>query len=250
MIVVKKVNLLCTWMQTIYTVGQWANIYHIVDLNGWIGKRLWFDANSIGENSFDGYILEVAVEYPDELHELHNDYLLATEKLEISHNILPNYCNSIANKYDIKVGGVNKLVPNLGNKSKYVFHYRNIHLYLLLGMRLVNVHRVLQFKRSTWFNTDKKNAATSFEKDFFKLMNNSTFDKTMENLSKRRNVRLVNNARNYKNYVSKPSFVSQNIFSKNFVAIHKIKPVLTLNKPVYAGFSTFDLSKLLIYKFH
>ena len=81
-------------------------------------------------------------------------------------------------------------------------------------------------------------------------MNNSTFDKTMENLSKRRNVRLVNNARNYKNYVSKPSFVSQNIFSKNFVAIHKIKPVLTLNKPVYAGFSTLDLSKLLIYKFH
>ena len=107
------------------------------------------DANSIGENSFDGYILEVAVEYPDELHELHNDYPLATEKLEISHNILSNYCNSIANKYDVKVGGVNKLVPNLGNKSKYVFHYRNIHLYLSLGMRLVNVHRVLQFKRST-----------------------------------------------------------------------------------------------------
>ena len=108
-----------------------------------------FDANSIGENSFNGYILEVAVEYPDELHELHNDYPLATEKLEISHNILSNYCNSIANKYDVKVGGVNKLVPNLGNKSKYVFHYRNIHLYLSLGMRLVNVHRVLQFKRST-----------------------------------------------------------------------------------------------------
>ena len=81
-------------------------------------------------------------------------------------------------------------------------------MYLSLGMRLVNVHRVLQFTRSTWFNTDKKNAATSFEKDFFKLINNSTFDKTMENLSKRRNVRLVNNAGNYKNYVSKPSFVS------------------------------------------
>ena len=108
-----------------------------------------FDANPIGENSFDGYVLEVAVEYPDKLHELHNDYPLATEKLEISHNILSNHCNSIANKYDIKFCGVNKLVPNLGNKSKYVFHYRNIHLYLSLGMRLVNVHRVLQFKRST-----------------------------------------------------------------------------------------------------
>ena len=82
--------------------------------------------NSIGENSSDGYILEVDLEYPDDLHELHNDYPLAPEKPEISHNMLQNYCSSIVNKYDIKIGGVNKLVPNLGNKSKYVLHYRNL----------------------------------------------------------------------------------------------------------------------------
>ena len=68
--------------------------------------------NSIGENSSIGYILQVDLEYLNELHELHNDYALAPEKLKISHTMLPNYCGSIANKYDIKIGGVNKLVPN------------------------------------------------------------------------------------------------------------------------------------------
>ena len=162
------------------------------------------------------------------------------------------YCK----EYDIKIWGINKLVPNLGCKSKYVLHYKNRQLYLSLGMKLVKVHRVLKFKQSDWlkkyidFNTDKrKNAANSFEKDFSKLMNNSTFGKTMENVRKRINVRLVNNARDYKKYVSKPSFVVHKIFSKNFVTIHEIKPVLTLDKPIYVGFSILDLSKFLICEF-
>ena len=72
----------------------------------------------------------------------------------------------------------------------------------------------------------------------------------MEHLRKRINVRLVNNAKDYKNYVSKPSFVSRRIFNNKFVAICEIKPVLTLDKPIYVGFSIFDLSKLLMYEFH
>ena len=75
-----------------------------------------FDVHLIVENSPIAYILEVDLEYPDELHELHNHYPLAPEKLEISHNMLSNYCSSITNKYDIKIAGVNKLLPNLGNK--------------------------------------------------------------------------------------------------------------------------------------
>ena len=77
--------------------------------------------NSISENSSDRYVLEDDHEYSDELHELHNDYLLFLEKHEISHNMLSNYCSSIANKYDIKIGGVNKLVPNLGKKANMFF---------------------------------------------------------------------------------------------------------------------------------
>ena len=102
--------------------------------------------------------------------------------------MLSKYCSNIANKYKIKIGEVNKLVPNLSNKSKYVVHYRNIPLYLSLGMKLTKIHRILKLKQSDWlkkyidFNTDKrKNAAISFGKDCFKLMSNSLFGKTMEN---------------------------------------------------------------------
>ena len=219
----------------------------------WLNQKEISDCywNSIIENSSIGYILEVDLEYPSELHDLHNDYPLRPEKLEISKNMLSN----IANEYGIKFGGVNKLVPNLGNKSKYVVHYRNLHLYLSSGMKLVKVHRILKFKQSDWlkkyvdFNPDKmKNGANSSEKDF---LNIATFVKTMENLRKRISVKLVNNAKDAKDYVrciSKPSFVSQKIFSKNFVAIHEIKPVLTRNKPIYVGFIILDLSKLLMYE--
>ena len=79
-----------------------------------------FNVNSFSENSLNGYMLEVDLAYPDELHEFHNDYPLPSEKLEISHDMLSKYFSSIANKYDIIIGGVNKLVTNLGNKSKHV----------------------------------------------------------------------------------------------------------------------------------
>ena len=80
-------------------------------------------------------------------------------------------------------------------------------------------------------------------------MNNSVFGKTIVSLRKKINVRLVNNAKNYIRYISKPSFVSKEMFSKNFVAIHEIKPVSTLNKPIYVGFSIPDLNKLLMHEF-
>ena len=174
---------------------------------------------------------------------MHNYYPLAPEKLEISQNMLSKYCSNLVNEYGIEIVGVNKLVPNLGSKSKYVLHYKNLPLYLSLGIELTKVHRILRFKQSDWltkyidFNTGKsKNAASSFEKDFVRLMDNITFGKTMENLRKRIKVRLVNNVGDYKKYVTKPRFVSQKMLSKSFVAIHEIKPVLTLEKPIYVGF--------------
>ena len=145
--------------------------------------------------------------------------------------MLSKYCSDIADEYGIKIGGVNKLVPNLTNKSEYVVHYKNLQLHLSLGMKLTKVHRILEFKQSDWlkkyidFSTDKrKNAANSFERDLFKLMDNSVFGKAMENLKKRISVELISNAKGCIRCVSKPSFVSQKSFSKNFVAIHKIKP--------------------------
>ena len=216
-----------------------------------------FNLALIGENNSDGYILEVDLEYPSELHNLHNDYPLAPEKLKISKDMLSGYCSDIADKYGIKVGEINKLVPNLGNKEKYVIHYRNLQLYLSLGMKVTKVHRILKFKQFDWikkfvdFNTEKrKNANNNFEKNFFKLMNNSVFGKIMENLRKRICVELINNAKDYVRCVSRPSFVSQKIFTKNFVVIHRIKLVLTINKPIYVEFSILELSKLLMCDFH
>ena len=112
--------------------------------------------------------------------------------------MLSNYCKKIADEYEIKVGDVTKLIPNLGSKTNNVLHYKNLQLYLSLGMKLTKIHRVLKFKQSDWmkkhidFNTEKrKNAANDFEKDFFKLMINSVYGKTMENLQKRTNMQLV-----------------------------------------------------------
>ena len=133
-----------------------------------------FDVNSIECNYIDEHILEVDLEYSDELHELHNDYPLAPEKLKINHDMLSNYCSNIANDYGIKIGSVNKLVPNLHNKSKYVLHYKKLQLYLSLGIKLTKVHRILKFKQLDWLyidlNTDKrKNAANSLKKIFLNL---------------------------------------------------------------------------------
>ena len=216
----------------------------------WVKKVNNFDVMSVSEKSDTGYFLEGNLEYPDELHELHNDYPLAPEKLAVSNDMLLAYCKKIADKYDIKVGDVKKLIPNLGNKTKYVVHYINLQLYLSLGMKLTKIHRVLQFKQSDWmkgyidFNTEKrKNAANNFEKDFFRLIINSVYGKTIENLRKRMNVRLVNNEKDFLKYTSRPTYITHKIFGKDYAAIHEIKPVLMLNKPIYVGFTVLDLSK-------
>ena len=210
----------------------------------WLKNVANFDVNSISEKSPIGYILEVDLEYPDELHVLHNDYPLAPEKLAIPYDMLSDYCKKIENKYGIKVGDVKKLIPNLGDKTNYVVHYRNLQLYLSLGMKLTKIHKVLKFKQSGWmkiytdFNTEKRTKATNkFEKDFFKLMINSVYGKTMENLRKRISVRLVNNEKDFLKYTSRPTHITHKIFDKNYAAIHEIKPVLTLNKPICVGFT-------------
>ena len=145
-------------------------------------------------------ILEVDFEYNKNLHELHNDYPGAPEKVKVSKNMLSDYCKKIAERLNILIGLVSKLIPTLRDKKEYMLHYRNLQLYLNLSLKIKKVHRVLKFDPSPWlnqyidFNTEKrKHAKNSFRKDFFKLMNNSVFGKTMENLCKRVDIRLVTN---------------------------------------------------------
>ena len=139
----------------------------------WIKNVDEFNVNSINGKSSTGCFLEVDLEYSNELHELHNGYPLAPEKLAVYSDMLSKYCKEISDKYRIKIGDVKKLIPNLNKKTKYVLLYRNLQLYLSLGMKLTKIHRVLQFKQSDSmkkyidFNTEnRKNAANDFDKDF------------------------------------------------------------------------------------
>ena len=122
------------------------------------------------------------LEYPQELHNLHNDYPVTPEKIKVSIGMLSGYFKKITEKYNTLIGLVKKLVPTLTDKKDYVLHYRNLQLYMDLSLKVKKVHRVLEFSQSPWlkqyidFNTEKrKQAKNSFEKDFFKLMNNSVF---------------------------------------------------------------------------
>ena len=149
---------------------------------------------------------------------------------------------------------VMKLIPSLGDKIDFALHYKNLQLYLSLKMKLTKIHKVLKFKQSEQikkyinFNTKKRTyAGNSFEKDFFKLMINSAYDKTMKNLQKR--IRLVNNDKDFFKYTSRPTHITHKIFDRNYAAIHEIKRVLTLNKPIYVGFTALELCKWLMYDF-
>ena len=170
----KKPSKFITYLDMNNLYGWAMSGYHSYGGFKWLKKVDGFDVNSVSEESPVGYIYEVDLEYPNELHILHNDYPLAPEKLAISYDMPLTFCKKIADKQPIKVGDVKNLIPNLNNKTNYVLHYRNLQLYLSLEMTVTKIHRVLKFKQSDWmkkyidFNTEKrKNAANDFEKDFF-----------------------------------------------------------------------------------
>ena len=182
--------------------------------------------------------MEVDLDYPLKLHDSHNDYPLAPERIMCKNN-------------------VEKLIPNLRNKKKYVLHHENLKQYMKLGLQLKKVHRGIRFEESEWLkpyidlNTKfRAKAINKFEKDFFKLMNNSVFGKTMKNIRKRKVVKLLSDREKGKKYTAKPNFKHIKIFNEELVAVHMKKTVLTMDKPIYLGMSILDLSKTVMYEFH
>ena len=184
-----------------------------------------------------GYLLEVDVSYPRELHDYHND--------------LPFMCETM------KVGGVEKLVPNLYYKMKHVIHINALAQAIEHGLILEHIHGVIEFKQSAWmkeyidFNTRLRTmAANDFEKDFYKLMNNSVFGKTMDNIRRHINIKLVNNREDYLKSVMKPNFRSGTLLGPELMSCEMGKVKVVINKPVYFGQAILDLSKAIMYEFH
>ena len=231
------------------------------DLYGWVmsqplpaGEFKWVDIENLkggarelkrtidmmvrnSNNHGVGYVLEVDVKYPRELHDHHNDLPFMCEKSRVS--------------------GVEKLVPNLHHKKKYVIHVQALKQTLDHGLVVERIHRVIQFKQSAWmkeyidFNTRLRTVAKNdFEKDFYKLINNSVFGKTMENIRKHRDIKLVNNKEDYLKQVMKPYFKGGVLMGADLMSCEMGKVKVKMNKPVYLGQAILDLSKTIMYEFH
>ena len=196
----------------------------------------------INDNAPYCYILEVDLEYPSEIHDIHNDLPFC-----------PEQAKPPGSKQD-------KLLATLSPKKNYVIHYGSLKQVVKNGLCLTKIHKVLRIKQSPWLkpyidlNSNMRALAKNdFEKNLFKLMNNAVYGRTMENVRKRVNVKLLTKSDGrYGIEAQISSFLFDNIlvFSENLVAIQLKKVEVLLDEPIYVGLSVLDISKTLIYDFH
>ncbi len=207
-----------------------------------------------------GYILEVDLLYPENIHINHQDFPLAPEKCKIANNELSDYqiqTLEMMKKFNYKRHPTEKLMLTLYDKKNYIIHYRNLKLYLRLGLVLTKIHRVLSFKQSPWlrsyiqYNTElRKNATTQFEKDLIKLLNNAVFGKSIEDKRKHLNIKLALSEKQANRYLRKPLFEEFHILNSNKALIKMKKSRVILDKPIYVGFTVLEISKWLMYRLH
>lgn len=207
-----------------------------VDSFEWVDTE-GFHLENITKDSEFGYILDVDIEYPSELHKLHDSLPFMAEVIEIDQQ--------------------RKLVPHLNGRKNYVIHYLALQQALTHGLILLRNNKILKFRQSAWlkpyidFNTElRKNATNDFEKDIYKLKNNAVFGKTMENIRKRLNMKLVTGSKRIEKLISKPEFIDRTIYSENLAAVHLSKKSILFDKPIYVGMSILDLSKCVMYEYH
>lgn len=210
-----------------------------------------------------GLILEVDLEYPKDFHDEHNDYPLAPEQYTVPESEMSPLQKIWYAELDCPKNDFDKLCGTLRDKEKYVVHGQLLQFYIRHGLRVKRIHRALQFTQEAWlepyirFNTDKRTLATTESaKAFYKLLNNAVFGKTMENVRNRSDIKLITDRAQLIRYVSRPHYKHSYIFQPddpegNFlVGVEMMKCEVTLDKPIYAGISILDLSKLHMYEFH
>jgi hypothetical protein len=208
----------------------------------WLENVQNFNVFDIADDASEGYIVEVDLKYPSKIHDAHSDFPFCPE-----HKTPPNTRNA-------------KLLATLYDKERYVIHYRSLKQCLSHGLELTKIHRVLKFKQSPWLksyidlNTTLRQAATSeFDKNFYKLMNNAVFGKTMENVRKYSNVKLVTKwggRYGAETLISSPGFKSSMVLEENLAIIELNKTEIWFNKPIYVGMAILDIAKLTTYDFH
>lgn len=202
----------------------------------------YFDLDRLDENFFKGYLLEVDLEYPEDIHEIHKDLPFCPE------HIAPPGSKQ------------KKLLTTLFDKEKYIIHYMYLKQALKNGLKLKKIHRVLEFDQECWLkdyidlNSRLRQLATSeFEKTFYKLMNNSVYGKTMESVKNRKDVRLItkwDGRFGAEALISKPNFHACSIFNEDLIAVEMDKLQIYMNKPIYIGLCVLDISKTVLYEFH
>jgi hypothetical protein len=205
---------------------------------------------ALDDKGYTGYLFDVDLEYPKELHDLHNGYALAAENSTITSNMLNGW-----QQEGYKNSNIKKLITTFYDKKNYGINYRLLKLFLSLGMKIKKVNRVLQYHQDNYMksyimkNTNERTKATNdFEKDFYKLMNNSVYGKTMENVRNRINFRLISSEESA--LAIRNTRIRYTIFNENLVGVHLCKQQVKLNKPIFIGQNVLDQSKYLMYDFH
>ncbi|XP_067208535.1 uncharacterized protein [Linepithema humile] len=208
----------------------------------WVDDVASFDVMSVASDSATGYVLEVDLEYPVNLHDAHADLPFCPT------------CDKPPGKREFK------LLATLYDKQRYVIHYRNLQQCVRHGLRIAKIHRVLQFAQSPWLrgyielNTQfRTRAKNDFEKNLYKLMNNAVFGKTMENVRNHTDVRLVtqwDGRYGAEAMIAKPNFHSRSVFSEDLIAVELRKLEVNFDKPIYVGMCILDISKTCLYEFH
>ncbi|XP_050454177.1 uncharacterized protein LOC126852925 [Cataglyphis hispanica] len=208
----------------------------------WVENVSSIDLMSVMPNSPTGYIIEVDLAYPSNLHDSHAD--------------LP-FCPT---RDKLPGKRQDKLFATLYDKHHYVTHYRNLQQCVKYGLRVTRIHRILQLAQSPWLrdyielNTRLRiNAKNEFEKNLYKLMNNAVFGKTMENVRNHSDVRLVtrwDGRYGAEAMIAKPNFHSRSVFAENLMAVELRKLEVKFYKPIYVGMCILDISKIRLYEFH
>ena len=222
-------------------------------------KNLGQVVQDYSDNDEWSYFLKVDLSYPSSLHKKHDTFPLAPEHLQIPFDELSSFQQSYLRQQSMThVTNHKKLIPNLYDKTEYVLHIKNLQQYLALGLVCTKLHKVIRFKQKAWLkpyiylNTRlrQEGAGDPFAVAFWQLMNNILYDKTIEDASKYRTLKLVNNYQDYVRLVVKLEFVHAKLVADNSAIMELKTEQPYSNKPRYLGVAVLAYAKHHLYEFH